>query len=978
MTGSRKRTLMKYRSKKVSRGSSRRVLVRSRRPQRGGASADAPAGLVSDAQSWIENELSSGVDGASLDGANVGLLYNNVKGWLSDEPDKLINALAALREGAKGEMMARFDRDGMDAAREYIDGIGLHSPQLKMQLQMQLNSAAALRRMAEAEAADAGEEADAGGDAICAESPGQCCIDTTNDGDGSEVPAEKLMSDADTIFVKAEGGNFCRSFSSLTPRVVQGFLVRICNGRRVNRSTGEEQAYHVPEDGYSRDNLPRVVTDRSRASQLLDNIYVNARLFGVMNGVMFPLTDLLAYVSSVMIEAVDAREPLSAAARTFVIRRDDPLEERKVIGYLPAAHNRPDDPMLRDALNAREMLVSAIYRMESAMHGGEDVMKLLTPEEDDAYRSMSWVSGMHCEPQDTLIMGRLLPEESSRQLDAVALHDTAVRVASRGYGSFLLQVEPLSHVPTFQELGRRANLICDFYAQAKSLDGQEQYEWLKSLFMTPPGEVENVMRPMSHNAEALSPSVLSAMFEKLRQMYSAAGDNSEEFVTAIGREYNCTPAGVWIDESNDGADGALEPDDEASHGTAADDADGTAADYSPRGTPITCAVAERIAEISSDEGLPVETVVRDLTVERVMDGNMLLNSARHTWLNWNAFSAIEYPEPTEDEVRRAVEDMLQPGEDTANDPLPALRRAMEECDTRLGQPGRLNLGDDSEDEESVADDVQAARRRMFNRAIYIGACNAFEGMTEDERTEVDNADDGVDSTDVIWRTIDSELEQAGLDPADLDSYFDEEELRDLVTQAWSSARYVGCSQEQDAPGWEAASYTPPRDRGPMTLSELDTSGPGDGMLTPDRGPMTLSELDTSELDTSGLGNVMLTPIQTASPGVMLSTATPPLTPLSQSSAEPGDASEYSEEFGEEPPVAVPGMAPSTPPRSPREDPRARSPPGAPTRRRRRTGDMEGGRKTKRRKAIKRRPASKEKKTRGRKSKVTKKQTRRRR
>lgn len=934
MTGSRKRTLMKYRSKKPSRGSSRRVLVRSRRPQRGGASADAPAELVSDARSWIENELSK-----DLDGANVGLLYNNVKGWLSDEPDKLMNAMAALREGAKGEMMARFDRDGMDAAREYIDGIGLHSPQLKMQLQMQLNSAAALRRMAEAEAADAGDE----GDAICAETPGQCCMDTTNDGDGSEVPAEKLMSDADTIFVKADGGNFCRSLSSLTPELIKGSLVRICNRQRMDMSTGEERAYYVPEDGYA---------GHSRAIQQLDNIYVNARLFGSMNGVMFPLTDLFGYVLSIGIDAVEEDENVSAEERTFVIRRDEPLEERNVIGYLAAAHNRQNDPMLKDAFNAWERLAQSLLAIAEEMPREFDVTKILTPEEEDTYNSMSWVSGMHCEPQDKLVMGRLLPESSYLQKDSGALRGQAIWVADTPYGKSILQVKPLSHVPTYQELRRRINLMCDLYAQGKYLDGEDQQYWLDELMenLTTASEIKTRLQEMSHNAQALKTKVLIELFKKLEQTYRATNGNSEEFISAIGREYNCTPAGVWIDESNDGADGALEPDGAAQE---------TAADYIPGGTPITCVVAERISEILGGENL---SAARGLSVDEVMDGNRLLNSARRAWSNWSAISTTEYPEPTEGEVRQAVEEMLQLGEDTANNPLPALRRAMEECGTENRRPGRLSLGDDSEDEESVADDVYETRRSMFERAVYEGVCVAYEGMTEDERTEVNNADDGVDSTDVVWAAIQAAMERVGLDPADVSDYFDEEELRDLQMAAWNSAMYSGCEADNS-------------DRGPMMQSELDTSGPGDGMLTPDRGPMTLSELDTS-----GPGDGMLTPIQATSPGVMLNTATPLLTPISQSSAEPGDASGYLEEFmsdEEEPPVAVPGMAPSTPPRSPREDPRARSPPGAPTRRRRRT-DREGGRKTKRRKGTKRRPASKEKKTRGRKSKVTKKQTRRRR
>jgi len=824
MTGSRKRTLMKYRSKKASRGSSRRVLVRSRRPQRGGASADAPAGLVSDARSWIENEMSN-----DLDGANVGLLYNNVKGWLSDEPDKLMNALAALREGAKSEMMTRFDRDGMDAAREYIDGIGLHSPQLKMQLQMQLNGAAALRRMAEAEAADAGDEADARGDAICAETPGQCCIDTTNDGDGSEVPADKLMKDADTIFVKADGGNFCRSLSSLTPELIKGFLVRICNRQRMDMSTGQEKAYYVPEDGYA---------SHSRAIQHLDNIYVNARLFGSMNGVMFPLTDLFGYVLSIGIDAVDEDEKVSAAERTFVIRRDEPLEERNVIGYLAAAYNRPNDPMLKDAFNARERLVQSVYAIADEMHREFDVTKILTPEEEDAYSSMSWVSGMHCEPQDKLVMGRLLPESSDLQKDSGSLRGQAIWLADSPYGASILEVKPLSSVPTLQELRRRINLICDLYAQGKALDGEDQQYWVSELMenLTSTTAITTRLREISHNAQALNPSVLSAMFGKLRQMYAAAGDDSEEFISAIGRDFNCTPAGTWIEENNADAYGELEQEDDE----------------------------------DDDEDYAIS--------------------------------------------RRALERDY----DTSDD-------------------------HDISDDRDISDDYDT-RRSMFDRAVYEGVCRAYEGMTEDERTEVEHADDGVDSTEVVWAAIEAAMERVGLDPADVSDYFDEEELRNLQTEAWNSAMYSGCEADES-------------DRGPMTLSELDTSGPGDGMLSP---------------------------IQSRSPGIMLNTATPPLTPLSQSSEEPGDASDYLTEFvsdDEEPPVAAPGtpdMTPSTPPRSPREDPRVGSPPGAPTRRRRRTTDMEGGRKTKRRKAAKRRAVSKEKKTRGRKSKATKKQTRRRR
>jgi len=792
--------------------------VKSRRPQRGGASADAPAGLVSDARSWIENEMSN-----DLDGANVGLLYNNVKGWLSDEPDKLMNALAALREGAKSEMMTRFDRDGMDAARDYIDGIGLHSPQLKMQLQMQLNGAVALRRMAEADAADAGDEVDARGDAICAETPGQCCIDTTKDGDGSEVPAKKLMNDENTIFVKADGGNFCRSLSSLTPELIKGFLVRICNRQRMDMSTGQEKAYYVPEDGYA---------SHSRAIQHLDNIYVNARLFGSMNGVMFPLTDLFGYVLSIGIDAVDEDEKVSAAERTFVIRRDEPLEERNVIGYLAAAYNRPNDPMLKDAFNARERLVQSVYAIVDEMHREFDVTKILTPEEEDAYSSMSWVSGMHCEPQDKLVMGRLLPESSYLQKDSGSLRGQAIWIADNTpYGASILQVKPLSRVPTYQELRRRTNLICDLYAQGKHLDGEDQQSWVDDLIanLTTESEIATRLREISHNAQALDPSVLSALFGKLRQMYAAAGENSEEFISAIGREYNCTPAGTWIEESNADAYGALEQEDDED-----DDEDYV--------------------------------------------------------------------------IRRASERDY-----------------------------------DTSDDHDISDDYDT-RRSMFDRAVYEGVCRAYEGMTEDERTEVNNADDGVDSTEVVWAAIQDAMERAGLDPAHVTDFFDEEELRNLQTEAWNSAMYSGCEADES-------------DRGPMTLSELDTSGPGDGMLSP---------------------------IQSRSPGIMLNTATPPLTPLSQSSEEPGDASDYLTEFvsdDEEPPVAAPGtpdMTPSTPPRSPREDPRVGSPPGAPTRRRRRTTDMEGGRKTKRRKAAKRRAVSKEKKTRGRKSKATKKQTRRRR
>jgi len=475
-----------------------------------GSRENIPELLNDNPLEWVTQEFSRNPDGAT-----VGEMYNNVKQWLNNEPNKQVIAINEIRNLAKIQVENILENTNETEARNYVNNIGQKSQILKMQLQLHLNSIIVRQRQNTENATENSSNENI--NSICENERDKCCIDTTENGDGSEVIFEDLLTrDEQAFYIKADGGNFCRSIKTITPQIIQRHLVRICQAIR----------QYTPENNYLNENI---------ASQLSE-IYVNARLFGSMNGVMFPIIDLFGYIFNPDL----FNENSNIRKRTFEIVRDEPIQEKYVIGYLASANFRPGDPLTNDAYNDYENINNLVYQTRNPSF----TKKLLIEEEEDVLISMSLVSAQHCEEDDKLFLGRLRPIDEEYRLDDNVLLENSVNNIERNN---ILYIKPLDHLPQINDINIRASILCNVY---KNL--------LKVLELMPENGktiVENVLKIPRNNTvevratrfnsisrqENLIPNTVSAgLWNKLNSIYMSSGQDLDQFFINFASEYKCS------------------------------------------------------------------------------------------------------------------------------------------------------------------------------------------------------------------------------------------------------------------------------------------------------------------------------------------------------------------------------------------------------------------------------------------------------
>ena len=509
MTGTRKRVLSNCRNKlrkPNTRNQKSRCLIK------GGTLTDVPEGFIENPLKWINDNVNNETD--------IGLLYKNTKEWLKvdiivDEDDNidelsegdkikrekqnldkknLQNALNDIKKKAKTILEDIYEKNGEEAAKNYVLKVQNSSMQLHEFLQQQLITIIMLAAISD----DDDEDDDDDEEEDKKEENQEYCFDTT----GNEKQVNKLLTEKKTdIFIKADGGSFCINVEMLKPLIVQNKLVRLCETYQ-NR-------YSIPE-----------YKETETATENLENVYVNSNLFGVTLGVMFPLYELIGYVLSLWTADLSVKE------RSFKIERNKSENAKHVTGYLAAANYRSNDPLVSEAMAAVQQLRNVVFGWEELT----EIDLLTTDMEKEFIDSLSLVSAQHCEEQDKLYIGSLQPTDPDLVLSKEELIEKSTQIMND-----YLRIRPLPNTPTYDDIHKRNNIIVDIARTLSDMNEQnseQTIEWAADYFdydstLSVQDKADRIMDMVGQ--QKLSSDILSDMFDKVQKIYLDSNKNINNF-----------------------------------------------------------------------------------------------------------------------------------------------------------------------------------------------------------------------------------------------------------------------------------------------------------------------------------------------------------------------------------------------------------------------------------------------------------------